>query len=152
MQWHLTSFESLTSNQLYQILALRINVFMLEQRCLYPECDGKDHQAQHLFLKDNGICLCYARLIPPGISYADCSIGRVVVHQDYRGRGLARQLMSRAMSFLVEKHPGISIRISAQKHLVGFYKTLGFDRESGVYLEDGIPHIEMAWYPQQVQP
>lgn len=149
MQWHLQKFADLGVHNLYEILRIRMEVFMLEQTCLYAECDGKDQVAKHLFLESNGVCLAYARLIPPGIAYADCSaIGRVLVHRDYRSAGFGKELLTRAIAHLSTEHAGIPIRISAQHYLKDFYTDFGFLVESAVYLEDNIPHLEMVHYPK----
>ena len=121
---------------------------MLEQDCLYAECDNKDQVAEHLFLESNGSCLAYARLIPPGISYAGCSsIGRVLVDKRQRSAGYGKVLLGRAIARLSAAYPGIPIRISAQQYLKNFYSEFGFVVESNVYLEDNIPHLEMVRYP-----
>jgi len=141
--WTVKSFEDLTSAELYQILQLRIDVFMLEQNCLYPECDNKDYPSNHLF----GVCdkkiVAYARLVPAGVSYDDLSIGRVVVHKDYRKFGLGKVLMHQAIQYWSANAPKADIRISGQLYLQRFYEELGFQRVSEMYLEDDIPHIEM---------
>ncbi|MFD1768988.1 GNAT family N-acetyltransferase [Sphingobacterium suaedae] len=144
VHWKIKAFSDLKALELYQILQLRIDVFMLEQTCLYPECDNKDLLAAHIFGITDDQVVAYARLIPPGVSYSEPSIGRVVVHKDYRAPGLGRILMLQAISYLQEQ--GIhyaSIRISAQLYLQRFYENLGFERVSDMYLEDEIPHIEM---------
>ncbi|GGH26325.1 acetyltransferase [Sphingobacterium alkalisoli] len=142
--WKIKTFENLSPYELYQILKLRINVFMLEQECLYPECDDKDLKAEHLFgLHENHI-IAYARLLPPGISYKESSIGRVVTASDYRKFGIGRQLMERGIEQILSEFPNNGLRISAQAHLQSFYQNLGFQKETEPYLEDNIPHIEMA--------
>ena len=146
MDWTIKSFNGLTALELYRILQLRINVFMLEQNCLYPECDNKDVHAKHLYATHEDKLVAYARLLPPGISYTDTSIGRVIVHPNYRNQRLGNTLMVKAMESLTAEYPNQTIRISAQAHLETFYKSLGFVVESDIYLEDDIPHIEMAYY------
>jgi len=147
MEWRLKSFTELSSLELYKILQLRINVFMLEQDCLYPECDDKDLKGNHLFLTDGEQCLAYARLLPPNVSYPNCSsIGRVVVHAGFRQHKYGQDLMNRAIDSLKTEFPEYPIRISAQEYLKRFYSDLGFQIESEVYLEDDIPHLEMALY------
>jgi len=147
-QWFIKSFSALSSYELYQILKLRINVFILEQECFYPDCDDKDFQADHLFALENDIVIAYTRLLPADVSYPHCtSIGRVVVHKDFRHLKLGKDLMNKSIHFLLEKYPNQVIRISAQEYLLKFYKDLGFIQESETYLEDDIPHIEMAYYP-----
>lgn len=143
IQWAAKPFHELSALQLYKILQLRIDVFMLEQNCLYPECDNKDLKAIHLFGSQGETVVAYARLLPASISYADLSIGRVVVHTDYRKYGLGKDLMLRAIAYWEAVAPAQAIRISGQRYLQRFYEALGFETVSDVYLEDGIPHIEM---------
>ncbi|WP_313191188.1 GNAT family N-acetyltransferase [Sphingobacterium sp.] len=148
MDWRTKSFSELDALELYKILQLRINVFMLEQDCLYPECDDKDLKGKHLFAMDQDTCVAYARLLPPDVSYPQCSsIGRVVVHADYRKHQYGQLLMNRAIEQIKKDYPDLPIRISAQEYLKRFYTGLGFQIESDVYLEDNIPHLEMALYP-----
>lgn len=148
MDWRIKSFSELDALELYKILQLRINVFMLEQDCLYPECDDKDLKGKHLFAMDQDTCVAYARLLPPDVSYPQCSsIGRVVVHADYRKHQYGHLLMNRAIEQIKKDYPDLPIRISAQEYLKRFYTGLGFQIESDVYLEDNIPHLEMALYP-----
>lgn len=148
MQWYLKRFADLDVSSLYEILRMRMEVFILEQDCLYADCDNKDQVAEHLFLESNGSCLAYARLIPPGISYTGCSsIGRVLVHKQHRSAGYGKELLDRAIARLCAAYPGIPIRISAQQYLKKFYTEFDFVVESDVYLEDNIPHLEMVRYP-----
>lgn len=146
LNWHVNSFESLSNEDLYNILQLRINVFMIEQNCLYPECDNKDLVAHHLYAKSENKIVAYARLLPPGISYKDASIGRVIVSETFRNYNIGSELMNRAIQETLHFYPNDTIRISAQAHLEKFYQNLGFNTESDEYLEDDIPHIEMAFY------
>lgn len=143
--WKIKEFEELSNFELYQILQLRINVFMLEQECLYPECDNKDLKGKHLMGYLNNQLVAYARLLPPGVSYSDASIGRVVVHPQCRHLKLGNALMSKALAQVREDFPYEDIRISAQAHLQGFYERVGFERVSEEYLEDNIPHVEMLF-------
>ncbi|GAA4511112.1 GNAT family N-acetyltransferase [Sphingobacterium thermophilum] len=143
--WKIKEFEELSNFELYQILQLRINVFMLEQECLYPECDNKDLKGKHLMGYLNNQLVAYARLLPPGVSYPDASIGRVVVHPQCRHLKLGNALMSKAIAQVREDFPNEDIRISAQAHLQGFYERVGFERVSEEYLEDNIPHVEMLF-------
>ena len=146
MDWIIKSFNELSPLELYRILQLRINVFMLEQNCLYPECDDKDLHAKHLYAMHGNKLIAYARLLPPGISYTEASIGRVIVHSDYRDRQLGYALMEKAIAAIQTDFHNSTIRISAQAHLASFYNKLGFQIESDIYLEDEIPHVEMAYY------
>ena len=143
MQWHLKSFEQLTGNEMYRILEQRVAVFMLEQNCLYPEIDGKDNQCYHLFAEKNGQIAAYCRLIPPGVTYTQASIGRVLVNDAFRGQGLAQQMMTQAIAFLTEELRHSQIKIQAQHYLEKFYGSFGFTPISDVYPEDGIPHVDM---------
>ncbi|MCQ4087338.1 GNAT family N-acetyltransferase [Saccharibacillus sp. JS10] len=143
MQWHLKSFEQLTGDEIYRILEQRVAVFMLEQNCLYPEIDGKDNQCYHLFAEENGQIAAYCRLIPPGVTYTQASIGRVLVNDAFRGQGLAQQMMTQAITFLTEELGQSQIKIQAQHYLEKFYGSFGFTPISDVYPEDGIPHVDM---------
>ncbi|MEJ8554818.1 GNAT family N-acetyltransferase [Tepidibacter sp. Z1-5] len=145
MIWVLKKFEELKIEELYKILQVRSEVFVLEQQCLYQDCDGKDEKSYHLFLEDNGEILSYLRIILRGISYDEVSIGRVLVAKDRRKKGLAREMMLIAINFIERKLNEQSIRISAQMYLVDFYKSFGFKEVSDVYLEDGIEHVEMLY-------
>ena len=143
INWRIKRFDELNSMELYKILQLRINIFMLEQNCLYPECDDKDFHAKHLFGMDENEIIAYARLLPPGVSYPDASIGRVIITTKYRGQKMGYQLMNKAIEGIHSEFTPIDIRISAQAHLQKFYENLGFNCVSEPYLEDDIPHIEM---------
>lgn len=143
MQWHLKSFEQLSADEIYRILQERVGVFMLEQNCLYPEIDGKDPQCMHLFAEKDGQIAAYARLLPPGVAYTQASIGRVLVHEAFRGQGLAQELLTRAIAFLTEESGEKEIKIQAQHYLEKFYGSFGFSPISEVYPEDGIPHVDM---------
>lgn len=143
--WIVREFVELTSLELYKILQLRINVFMLEQECLYPECDNKDLKGRHLMGIIGDEVVAYARLLPPNVSYTDASIGRVVVNPTARHLKLGTELMEQAISNMRKDFPNEAIRISAQAHLQGFYENVGFVRVSEeTYLEDNIPHVEMV--------
>ncbi|MCT4508272.1 MAG: GNAT family N-acetyltransferase [Tepidibacter sp.] len=145
MNWVLKKFEELNIKELYKILQVRNEVFILEQKCPYQDCDGNDEISYHLFLEDNEEILCYLRIIPKEIAYYEVSIGRVLVSKNKRKKGLAREMMLIAIDFIERKLNEKSIRISAQKYLVNFYKSLGFKEVSDVYLEDGIEHVEMLY-------
>lgn len=149
IHWQIKSFEQLNNLHLYKILQLRINVFMLEQNCLYPECDDKDIYSYHIFGIDENEVIAYARLIPPAISYPEASIGRVIVAESHRGKKIGELLMQRAIDSLDNDYPSTNIRISAQTHLQGFYQKLGFHSIGEPYLEDNIPHIEMLLNKKQ---
>lgn len=142
--WITTEFNELTATQVYQLLELRQLVFCLEQNCLYTDIDGLDRQASHLMLYQGHSLIAYLRSLPPGIPYSKySSIGRVVVHPDYRGQQLGRELMKRGIRHTLQQYSGYNICISAQLHLSDFYRSLGFQSEGQPYQEDGIAHIKM---------
>lgn len=143
--WQLIPFSDLNTHQLYQLLKLRVDVFVVEQTCPYPELDDKDHQTDvhHLLgYQDNELIAC-ARLIPKGISYPSVSIGRVATLESKRGGGLGHQLLEQALKSCESLWPRESIEIGAQEHLRDFYAQHGFIQTSEMYLEDDIPHIDM---------
>lgn len=125
------------------MLRLRQQVFIVEQRCAYLDCDGRDQRARHMMGSDNGALLAYQRCLPPGANYPESSIGRIVVDATARGRQLGRELVSRGIAHNLQRWPGHDVCISAQSHLQGFYMSLGFVAEGDEYLEDDIPHRKM---------
>ncbi len=145
MQWYSLPFSELTTLQLYELIKLRIDIFVVEQNCPYPELDNKDYQpgVEHLLGYQDGKIVASVRLLPPGISFADAAIGRVVVHEDYRGTGLGVELMQQAVARCQQLWPEHDITISAQAHLEHFYGSIGFVKNSEGYEEDGIPHFRM---------
>lgn len=145
MNWEMKKFNELSGEEIYEILKLRSEVFVIEQQCIYEECDGKDNKSYHLFAKENGQIIAYLRILEKGVSYNEISIGRVLTDKKYRGKGLAKQMMLRAIEFIENNLNEKVIRISAQEYLINFYSSLGFVRVSEVYLEDNIPHIEMLY-------
>lgn len=143
LHWHCLKFEALNTEQLYKILSARMQVFILEQNCIYLDIDGKDQDSYHLFATENNQIIAYARLIPPGISYKEPSIGRVLVLPNYRRTGIGYMLMQKAIAHLQKVYADHEICISAQSYLINFYQSLGFQTEGEAYLEDDIPHIKM---------
>ena len=140
------SFQELSLEEFHDIIALRIQIFIIEQNCPYQEVDGKDKLAHHLFFKNEmDEIIAITRILPQGISYAEVAIGRVVVHEDYRGTGLGNQLMADSMNFVRDKYGEVPVRLSAQKHLENYYGNHGFKSTGKEYLEDGIPHVEMLY-------
>ena len=138
-------FEQLDPHRLYALLRLRVEVFVVEQNCPYPELDGRDSApgVRHLLAESQGRLLACARLLPPGLSFDTAAIGRVAVAPDARGRGLAHTLMQQALRQCAALWPGQAISLGAQAHLQGFYAAHGFEVCSDPYLEDGIPHVDM---------
>ncbi len=148
LHWQIRKWEELTTDELYEIIALRINVFVVEQNCPYQDADGKDKKSLHLFAMDSeGKAQAYARLVKPTVSYNEWSIGRVATSALVRRNGTGRELMKRAMEHLNSNMNNPSIRISAQSYLKRFYEGFGFKQVTGEYLEDDIPHIEMLFTP-----
>lgn len=146
LNWSVKGFRALEPGELYRILRLREKVFILEQECLYQDIDDKDQASVHLMGADpeNGVLAAYARIVPPGLTFAEPSIGRVVTAPGYRGLRLGKELMQRSVQAALERYPGAAIRISAQAHLQRFYGEFGFIAEGNLYLEDGIDHISMV--------
>ena len=140
------SFQELSLEEFHDIIALRIQIFIIEQNCPYQEVDGKDKLAHHLFFKNEmDEIIAVTRILPQGISYEEVAIGRVVVHEEYRGTGLGNQLMAESMNFVRDKYGDVPVRLSAQKHLENYYGNHGFKSTGKEYLEDGIPHVEMLY-------
>lgn len=144
MNWHCTPFHELSASALYDVLALRSAVFVVEQSCAYLDPDGLDPKALHVYAYDtNGILKACARILPAGVSYPETSIGRVCIALSERGNGLGRELMRRTIAYAHEHYGEVPLRISAQEYLVDFYASFGFQTVSEAYFEDGIPHVEM---------
>ncbi len=138
-------FSELTLNELYTILQLRAEIFVVEQDCVFNDLDNLDQLATHLFIEKENEIIAYARLLKPGTRFPDYSIGRVVVKESERGTGLGKELMQQAQNFIFEEWGAVKIKISAQKYLQRFYEDLGFKIVTDEYLEDGIPHFGMMF-------
>lgn len=145
MEWLVKKYEELTKDELYNIIKERVDVFVVEQQCPYPEIDGRDKESYHFFALDKDNIIVYLRILEPGISFKEASIGRVLVNKIYRRQGIGKEIIKRAIDFITNKLGYNIIRISAQEYLLDFYTELGFSKVSDVYLEDGIPHIEMVF-------
>ena len=143
--WYLKHFRDLTTTELYQILQLRNEVFIVEQNCPFQDLDDKDFYSFHFmgFDTDTQKIVAYTRLLPPGVSYTEASIGRVVTSPISRGTGIGKVLMQKSLDTLEEMFASANIRIGAQLYLKNFYESFGFQQDSEVYLEDGIEHILM---------
>lgn len=146
LQWQWLRFADLGVNNLYDALALRCRVFIVEQGA-YLDPDGLDHHCWHLLGRaGDGALRAYLRVVDPGLKYTEPSIGRVITALEVRGTGLGRALMCEGIARCEDLWPGRGIRISAQAHLARFYAGLGFVAVGSVYREDDIPHQEM-WKP-----
>ncbi|MFA1260667.1 GNAT family N-acetyltransferase [Xanthomonas axonopodis pv. fascicularis] len=146
LHWQHLRFAQLSATQLYALLRLRTDVFVVEQQCAYPELDGKDTDPAvlHLLGTANDAALAaYLRVLPPGLSYSEPSIGRVVVAAAFRGTGLAHALLREGIGLVHAQWPGRAIQLGAQAHLQSFYAAHGFAPASAPYLENGIPHLDM---------
>ncbi len=143
LQWRCLNFSQLTLDQLYALLRLRAEVFVVEQDCPYQDLDGNDQLGLHVLGLKGDILVAYTRLLPPGLKYDGCSIGRVVTSPQLRRDGLGKQLMQFSIDSCQQHWPEQEITISAQQYLENFYQGFGFLTESDPYQEDGIPHIRM---------
>ncbi|EGJ10423.1 MULTISPECIES: GNAT family N-acetyltransferase [Rubrivivax] len=143
IHWHWLRWDDLRLDDLYDALALRCRVFILEQGP-YLDPDGIDRHCWHLLGRDDaGVLQAYLRVVDPGLKYAEPSIGRVISSAERRGTGLGRALVAEGVTRCLAAWPGQGIRISAQAHLERFYAGFGFEPVGEPYLEDDIPHLEM---------
>lgn len=143
MDWNTYHFDELTARKLYEFLKLRVDVFIVEQECPYPELDNLDQESIHMAYTENGRTLAYARLVPGGVKYDLPSIGRVIVHPDARSRGLAKQLLEKSIDYILMEWEADEIQLQGQVYLKSFYESFGFVPISEEYDEDGIPHVDM---------
>ena len=142
--WLLKYFDELTARELYAIMQLRNEVFVVEQQCIFQDADNKDQAGYHLMAWREGLLVAYSRIIPAGIAYNDYpSIGRVTTSPMSRKKGLGRELMQRSIEQLQQLFGKAPIKLGAQLYLKDFYGSLGFVQSSDIYLEDNIQHIEM---------
>ena len=149
--WSCKRFDELSTDDLYAILQLRSEIFVVEQDCVYQDVDGFDQGGLHvigqLSVSDEAKLICYSRLLAPGAKYEGASVGRVVTKKLVRGGGAGKALMLNSLKFCKEYWPDKAITISAQQYLQKFYTDFGFEAESEPYDEDGIPHIRMQLNP-----
>lgn len=145
LEWNTLSFAEFNLEELYAVLRLRQEVFVVEQNSAYLDLDGLDQQATHMLCRDEGRLVAYQRCLLPGLKYLESSLGRVLVSRQMRGQQLGRELAQRGVNFNLLHWPGSDICISAQAHLQDFYGSLGFTAEGEEYPEDGIPHRKMRY-------
>jgi ElaA protein len=143
LSWIFKSFNELTPHELYGIMQLRNEVFVVEQNCVYQDADDKDPDSHHLMCWKDHILVAYTRIVAPGISYVESSIGRVVTSPSVRKTGIGKILIRKSIESARSLYPQHSIRIGAQLYLKRFYESFSFVQTSDTYLEDDIPHIQM---------
>ena len=143
LSWHCKKFDELTVHELYAIIRLRNEVFVVEQNCVFQDADDKDQASFHFMGWDPEKLIAYARIVPPGVIYTEASIGRVVISPAARRSGLGRELIQESIKQLFLLFGKSPIRIGAQMYLRDFYKELGFEATGKEYIEDGIDHLEM---------
>ena len=151
VQWTTSTFAELSSLQLYALMRLRQQVFVVEQQCAYLDADNLDQQATHMLCIRDGDLLAYQRCLAPGVNHPGSSLGRVVVCPTMRGQALGRELVQRGIEHNLSQWPHHDIQISAQAHLQAFYASLGFVAEGTEYLEDNILHRQMCFFSTQAE-
>jgi ElaA protein len=145
LKYSILTYQELSKEDLYALLQLRAEVFVVEQDCVYQDVDGKDDKALHVMGFKNGVLVAYTRIFPPGAYFEDASIGRVVVREKERKHKYGYDLMRVSIEATLERFEVSKIKISAQVYLKKFYNNIGFKEEGEGYLEDGIPHIGMRF-------
>ena len=140
---HIKTFKQLTVDELYELLRVRTEVFVVEQDCVYQDMDGDDKEAIHVWLTQDDKVVALARVCPAGVHLPTISIGRVIT--TVRGKGYGKQIMLAAIDVAVERFGATSIDIEAQEYAKGFYEGVGFKQTSDTFMLDGIPHIKMRW-------
>lgn len=141
--WRFVPFDALTAGELYELLQLRAEVFVVEQACAFQDMDGADHHAMHVLGTADDELVAYARCFPAGIKFPEASIGRVITRESVRGSGTGHELMRRCIACVSQYWGEQRIRIGAQARLEKFYLQHGFLSAGAPYIEDGIPHVEM---------
>jgi ElaA protein len=143
--WKIKTFDEFTVPELYNVLKARIDVFVVEQNCPYPDLDDYDQKAVHIWAEENGEVLANCRIFDKGIKYPEASIGRVLTTEKARGKRLGKQLIQYALDAIEARFHTSEVRISAQDYLLKFYGEFGFKDTGKKYLEDDIPHTEMFY-------
>ena len=143
LQLHKKTFQELTTDELYELLRVRSEVFVVEQNCVYQDMDGDDQQSIHLWLTMQGRVVALARVCPAGTHMKEISIGRVITIE--RNKGYGKQIMLHAIDAAIEYFDAKLIELEAQEYARGFYEKVGFRQSSDTFMLDGIPHIKMTW-------
>ncbi len=142
MEWKIVPFAQLSTDELYDMMKLRFDIFVLEQRCFYQEFDGRDKAGAHLILKDEEKIVGTARILEePDRIY----MGRIVLLPEYRSKGLGKEMLERVFVYIREHFPEKEVELQAQTYLRGFYESLGFETTSPYYMDEGIEHVDMKW-------
>lgn len=143
IEWRFTAFDALSVTELYALLQLRSEVFVVEQACVFQDMDGADETAMHLLGLLHGELVAYARCVPAGVKFVEASVGRVITRNSVRGTGAGHQLIDEALDCLMRQWGAQPVRIGAQARLEPFYQQHGFFSTGNLYVEDGIQHVEM---------
>jgi ElaA protein len=147
IDWRLHRLDDLAARELYLLMQLRQDVFVVEQKCPYPDLDGADASSLHLSAWRANEPLAYLRIIPPEVHKSGCpSLGRICTASSVRRTGIGRELVQRGLDLICLRWPGHDCQIGAQAYLRNFYETFGFAVNGEQYIEDGIPHFPMRWY------
>lgn len=150
LHWQWRPFAELTGTQLYQVLQLRQQVFVVEQRCCYSDIDDWDQDARHLLGSNaDGQLLAYIRVFAPNVRFTEASIGRVLTSVIVRGNGLGHELIRRGVEYCSQEFGAVPIRIAAQAHLKQFYRSHGFQVVGAEYPVDDIPHVDLVRTPNE---
>jgi ElaA protein len=143
MEITIKPFEQLTNYEVYNMIRIREEIFILEQDCVYVDCDKNDTICDHLLVKKNDEIIATLRIVPAGVKYEQISIGRVVVTEQVRKQGLGTKIMKEALAYIEKKYGQVPVVLSAQVSIKGLYEKSGFKVVSDIYLEDGIDHVKM---------
>lgn len=143
MEIEVKNFDELTKKELYELLQLRSEVFVVEQDCVYNDIDGKDERALHVLGWEDGLLVAYSRCFQAGDYFDEAAIGRILVRENYRKTGYGHQITKASINAIKTNYKADTIKISAQIYLVMFYERHGFKTKGNRYMEDGIPHIAM---------
>jgi len=143
IDYQIKKFEELSNLELYKILQLRSEIFVVEQNCAYQDIDNLDEKSIHILAKNNEEIIAYGRILPPKLAYNECSLGRIVVKNNYRKLKLGYKLMDYILVEIQTLYPNETIKIMAQSYLLRFYESFGFSIIGNEFLEDNIPHHYM---------
>ena len=149
MTWKIQRYEELTKEDLYKIIQLRVNVFIVEQQTCYEDLDNHDQNSIHISYVRDGKIFAYTRLLPPGEKFEMASLGRVITSQEARGTGLGKEMIQLALDTIEKTWPGSEVFIQAQNYLKNFYSSFGFEAVSEPYIYDSLPHLDMLYKPKK---